>query len=251
MHEHQRPDRDNFVNVEWKNIDGYDEAAEKVAAVTDGTFDAGADKHDRMDQVYALSASIFGRSFADYPQSIQYGGLIQKYFPEATCFAPEQYFSILQPYRQSQPFDFDSIMIYGSTYGARKGTRVLTRKVPQGGSILIQAGGNPYYALTGISDGDHQRIKQLYPATIEPDTGIPRALIRAANSTPAFTSQWKPVSVSIPHLLATEVRRPPPYTPSDVAVAESQQGVLKPDFDLVGWEWNDTSAVSPSASSPP
>ena len=51
-HEHQRPDAEQYIRIAWKNVQGYDEAATKVLAVNDGTFDPAMGYEARMDKVY-------------------------------------------------------------------------------------------------------------------------------------------------------------------------------------------------------
>lgn len=138
--------------------------------------------------------------------SVQDVDLCQTYFPNAMDYSPEierQRMAVGNP-KYSNYFDFDSIMIYSTFDGGLN--PILERVIPDGFRYVFMGGGDP----PSISNGDIQRISQLYP--VNGIHGRDAANVGNGNSTavqgagsPASTP-WQALRVVIPGLLTTTVR---------------------------------------------
>ena len=61
LHEHQRPDANQYIDIAWQNMRGFDEAATAVEASNDPRFD-GLDKDQRMRRVCVIISSVLQTS---------------------------------------------------------------------------------------------------------------------------------------------------------------------------------------------
>ncbi|KXT09867.1 hypothetical protein AC579_6745 [Pseudocercospora musae] len=155
-HEHQRPDRDHYIRVDFKNLEGWREAYEEVKEATakeEPTF-AGKSPEQRM----VLLTSDFG--LAEEFDFEEAGDFIR-----APRFGNEE----MASYQASRTYDYDSIMHYGSYASAVAGDTgelkdaVMTRRDQTGARAEIFQGGNEDARLAGPSPMDVARVKQLYP----------------------------------------------------------------------------------------
>ncbi|KAK3686928.1 hypothetical protein LTR37_019326 [Vermiconidia calcicola] len=151
QHEHQRPDRDQFIKFQCENLPGYAQVKEKVAA-------------DDEDIVLSLAADI------DERMEIVCGGYRAAYFwPLLTAYAkadrlafdfgrPEGTVGDLYESGVSL-FDFNSIMHYGSDYPDNDLRTAIFLRKPQTEGYPLRAfwqGGDPDPASRYLTKGQRQ-----------------------------------------------------------------------------------------------
>ncbi|KAF2634560.1 hypothetical protein P280DRAFT_381524, partial [Massarina eburnea CBS 473.64] len=98
LHEHQRSDRDNYIEVQFFAMKGYDDALAR--AIADGHSQADAKRRLEQDEDFARHYDAVTDQFMK-PVGGKLGGLSDEYFVD-----------------ESQPFDLDSIMLYNSQNSA-------------------------------------------------------------------------------------------------------------------------------------
>ncbi|KAM0718962.1 hypothetical protein Q7P37_006034 [Cladosporium fusiforme] len=159
QHEHQRPDRNQHLIFNCKNLPGYKEAQAKALIDEQAYFEDSDDDQDRFrlmcnDDVIA----------SDYlPAALPYIGGVKN--AHRNPLNKEKW----EDYVWSKGFDYDSIMIYSSHSNIPDSADVndpknwiLTRK--EDGKPVWQ-GGHERAADAVISKGDIARVMQLYPKT--------------------------------------------------------------------------------------
>ena len=153
QHEHQRDDREMYVTFKCEKLEGYEEAQQKVHIDERAYFDDDLSDEDRMrttcnDDVVASD-----------------------YLPAALGFIRGKLHRLetekWKSYKNSQPFDYDSIMIYnshanipGNVDGMHPENWVLQRRDNVG---PVWQGGSSDPAQAKITEGDVARVAQLYP----------------------------------------------------------------------------------------
>ena len=157
--------------------------------------------------------------------------LLDVYWPEREDVATQDWAH--WPYSTTY-FDFESIMIYASSYESGKGMGyTLTRKpawIKANGDNTFWEGGNPNPLLASISAGDQERIRELYPPLEQenPSNPAPAPPVKArgapndtsnANGSTEPPPPWNAVRVVIPGALTTTVRPAPTYATEDIQKA--------------------------------
>ncbi|KAK5120396.1 hypothetical protein LTR85_006335 [Meristemomyces frigidus] len=156
-HEHQRPDRDDWMEFVCVALSGYDDARDEVAAAHLSACVHYKDIDDCMDDVicqdYDLARAWFPNAAAAYTK----GNLINAEW---------------ESFLVSTQFDYASITIYSSYQMADDASElpnfpdgaVLIGQPPGVGEtpLIIWQGGNADPAQAGISAGDIARVAQLY-----------------------------------------------------------------------------------------
>ncbi|KAK6433743.1 hypothetical protein LTR95_010073 [Oleoguttula sp. CCFEE 5521] len=153
-HEHQRPDRDTYLNFHCENLDGYSKAVADVKIDEHALFDDDMNDDARMRVVCAddAAAGIYLPSALSFlrPQDVRSRPQRRKW----------------KAYQNSQKFDFDSIMIYDSFSGSPAGTNLVDHKkwvlAKKDGSAVVQ-GGDVDAAKAKVSEGDVKAVARLYP----------------------------------------------------------------------------------------
>jgi hypothetical protein len=157
QHEHQRDDRDSFIKFHCDRLDGYAEAKRKAEIDERAYFEDDDDIETRVsltcdddeiavDYLPAAVAFIRGKEHRIETEKEKWRG-----------------------YRYSQPFDYDSIMMYNShaltpnnVDGMKPENWVLTRVDNKG---PVWQGGSADARQVKITEGDVARVAQLYPKT--------------------------------------------------------------------------------------
>jgi hypothetical protein len=133
---------------------------------------------------------------------------------------------IIGSLRLSHGFDYNSIMIYGSTMGMSPGSK-LYPLITRPGMQPIYMGGNPDPQLAGLSDLDIERIASLYPpffANPQPIAGGPNGK-RSANASALPAKQT--LEVIVPGVFTTIVKPVPVPAPTDLPKLEKGSSVVK------------------------
>jgi len=157
QHEHQRDDRDSFIKFHCDRLDGYAEAKHKAEIDERAYFEDDDDIETRM----SLTCDD--------------DDIAVDYLPAAVAFIRGKEHRIetekqkWKEYKYSQPFDYDSIMIYNSHVlapdnvdGIKPENWVLKRVDNKG---PVWQGGSADARQVRISEGDVARVAQLYPKT--------------------------------------------------------------------------------------
>ncbi|KAK5119485.1 hypothetical protein LTR85_007585 [Meristemomyces frigidus] len=145
LHEHQRPDRDQYLQFNCHNLEGYKEAKEQLMEDVYNIFPKGM---TYMERVNALCTTY---------------DAAKAYLPQALDFARDDKMGVYQEQVYSRSYDYDSIMHYPSymgSIGAETGTYPVLMRKDNGGPLYF--GGTPDIAEFELSRGDIARIAQLY-----------------------------------------------------------------------------------------
>ena len=155
QHEHQRDDRDKYIKFNCDRLEGYKDAQEKADIDERAYFDDDLSIEDRM-LVTCNDDEV-----------------ASEYLPAAVAFIRgkqhrlETEKSKWKYYKNSGPFDYDSIMIYNShahvpsnVDGMKAENWVLQRRDNNG---PVWQGGSSDPAQARITEGDVARVAQLYP----------------------------------------------------------------------------------------
>lgn len=117
--------------------------------------------------------------------------LADKYFTAATSWMPNIDCSIEDVLRHSGPFDYKSIMIYGSKFyrapGAKGYPLVTTDE------DLIHMGGDADPEQAGISDLDIERVVELYPKGSVDSHSAPAESSSTSGESDTMPSGWRSV----------------------------------------------------------
>ncbi|KAK3686548.1 hypothetical protein LTR37_019718 [Vermiconidia calcicola] len=147
QHEHQRPDRGQYLWYQPKNLDDYEDAKERADIDEYCLWEDDVPIEQRMKEVTQIE------TFA------------QKYFPQALDFitATHRDGERWESYTHSTEFDYESIMLYPSNTNTIGNKFVIWRK--SGGAVW--QGGYEDPTFSRVSKGDIARVCQLYPSGTE------------------------------------------------------------------------------------
>ncbi|CZT18896.1 uncharacterized protein RCC_04741 [Ramularia collo-cygni] len=163
QHEHQRPDRNEYIYFKCKNLKGYEQAYEKADIDEEGWFDD--DDHgeelsmkEKMSRIcnHELYASKFFPAVLEYIRG------------DAQHMDTVESQAIVNNMVKSDRFDFESIMMYDADLMSidKAGKKyVLFRRGPGGsvGAPVWMGGGvNGDLKSTKLSEGDIARVSMLY-----------------------------------------------------------------------------------------
>lgn len=142
QHEHQRPDRNDYIWIAFRNIRGYSDLQRLVTEDPDNVFGEDISTEVKMNAVYANTPSPPINSLLTNPllqSSVRSDVYMKHYLPSGLDFLqgdrwedPERT-GAWDQYSFSRKFDFESIMLYDSTMGLSpesraKGSYVITKK---------------------------------------------------------------------------------------------------------------------------
>ncbi|KXT05042.1 hypothetical protein AC578_10306 [Pseudocercospora eumusae] len=159
-HEHQRSDRDRYLHVNFRNIQGYAKARDKVSKLSAQEypqFGTVVDPDQRM--------AIVTKN-ADLAEKLDFKIL------EWIAAGPGSNLGTEFDHLEKSPsLDLNSIMLYGSFTSAESG---ITSELRRDGVLLgldddgkpmlkVTPGGSINFAQAGPSEDDVARVKQLYP----------------------------------------------------------------------------------------
>ncbi|KAK4548926.1 hypothetical protein LTR36_008699 [Oleoguttula mirabilis] len=148
-HEHQRSDRDQYLDFNCQNLVGYTEATEKLMDDPKMVFPKGMTYSERVKELcHTYDAT-------------------EAYLPVALHFARDDEMGMAEGNGRSAysiPYDYDSIMNYGSfmgSIGEADGTHPVLVRKDNGEPLWLGGSADP--AQLQLSRGDVARIAQLYP----------------------------------------------------------------------------------------
>ncbi|KAK4505346.1 hypothetical protein PRZ48_003309 [Zasmidium cellare] len=158
QHEHQRPDREKYLYVRFKYIDGYEEMEELAKEDPNNYFDVEEDE-DEIPQAERVKAVLRDDIY------------LREYFPNALDFlaghrmdtpeAKEKW----QDYEFSQKFDFESIMMYSGDSGRNDyATKRNKYTITDHDNKPVWMGGAQGTKDYSVSEGDIARVAMLYDA---------------------------------------------------------------------------------------
>lgn len=184
-HEHQRPDASTSVKFDCRFLQGYEKArtlVESIQSKDEPAFAEGMSIVEKMHLVLVYSQFRYRPSFAmtllTLSTSCTRVELARKYFVQAAGWMPDVDDVFEVNLQHSKPFDYKSIMIYGSKIGRAQGADGYPLVTTDGDVIHMGGDADPEQAR--ISDLDIERVKELYPK----ESKDPHSPSAASPSTP-------------------------------------------------------------------
>ena len=159
LHEHQRPDRDDYVVFDCTAAAGYDAHRSTIISQNHPRFvGLGADQRMALMCVYQLQLSS---NSADRSRRCTDASLATRFWIELTAtWTIENVHLDVSPTGVVPPFDFGSVMIYNSFDGAKDGyVNTILRKPRPGRTYTgsrVWTGGATDSALAGVSMQDYK-----------------------------------------------------------------------------------------------
>ncbi|KAK6443114.1 hypothetical protein LTR95_000631 [Oleoguttula sp. CCFEE 5521] len=248
-HEHNRPNSYSFVGGATAplklNVASFDSYADAVKAMSTRAITAAALRLE----VPGLPESIH-RAWDQYNAvekaraSFVNARIARKYWPAVAAWGadpPENFMAWLGFYSEGQPFDYDSIMHYGSwakevtlmadgAMGHEDPPVCLDNRTPQKAHFYM--GGNLNPELASISSGDIARPGAMYPWPVThgllPRSNLPPGSNTTSIRESAYTPAFEPFMISLGDGTPPEPVRPAPYTTPVVDATPEAEAVIGP-----------------------
>ncbi|KAF2766706.1 hypothetical protein EJ03DRAFT_329848 [Teratosphaeria nubilosa] len=147
-HEHQQPDRDSYINIEWSKVPGYTAVVEDEATMDYIFTQYKVEDHDYERAEYLLThTAVLALKYC--PALFEYMLYPNKMVIDQADWEAH--------WKSSTNYDYDSIMGYGSSEG------IVFRKNADGSTSPIYQGGSNDYRRKGLSPADIAAVVDLYP----------------------------------------------------------------------------------------